>query len=82
MPTPRTPKAKKVAVMTNRERAERIATCMFTNGMGDVADRLALVVDGPKRRDLGGWGRAAFIEWVEHTLDACAAEARASAKGK
>lgn len=43
--------------MTSQE-LECILDRLFTNGAGEKADRLVLTVDGPLRRDLGGWSRA------------------------
>lgn len=37
--------------------AERIVARLFTNGQAEEAERLVLTVDGPPKRDLGGWGR-------------------------
>lgn len=37
-----------------RDTARRIARDLFTNGLGQHADRLVLTVDGPAPRDLGG----------------------------
>lgn len=37
--------------------ATEIADALFTNGSGDRAKRLVLTIDGPPKRDLGGWTR-------------------------
>lgn len=37
------------------DQARAIARDLFTNGAGTKADRLVLTIDGPPKRDLGGW---------------------------
>lgn len=46
-------------VRTLEEIADSTLENLFTNGMGDKAQRLVLLVDG---RDYGGWGRPAVRE--------------------
>jgi hypothetical protein len=50
--------------------ASAIARALFTNGQGEVADRLILTVDGPRPRDLGGWSEAAAIDQIVRVLSA------------
>ena len=61
--------------MTIGELAEQIADELFTTGDGKRADRLVLTLDGPPRRDLGGWSRRAVLD----RLAAILKRARASA---
>lgn len=61
--------------MSQRERelkrlAEQIADDLFTNGIGEKAQRLVLTVDKPKHLDLGGWGKAAMANHIFHILEA------------
>lgn len=51
-----------------RQLAEEIAADLFTNGNGDRAGRLVLTIDGPPRRDLGGWGQKAMADRIEDKL--------------
>jgi len=50
-----------------RRLAEAVAERLFTNGSGEVADRLVLTVDKP-RRDLGGWSRRPAVDQIEEVL--------------
>lgn len=57
--------------MTTEDRlalAARITAELFQNGFGDQADRLVLTVDGPPRRDFGGWNRRAVEEVIARLL--------------
>jgi hypothetical protein len=49
------------------ELAQAVAKRLFTNGSGEVADRLVLTVDKP-RRDLGGWSRRPAVDQIEEVL--------------
>jgi hypothetical protein len=51
-----------------RTLVERIVRRLFTNGAGERAERLVLTVDGPPKRDLGGWCELAAIDQVEAVL--------------
>jgi hypothetical protein len=56
--------------------AKRIATLivddLFQNGTGDKAERLVLTINGPPKRDLGGWSRGPMIDRIADMLSACA----------
>jgi hypothetical protein len=60
-----------------RDLPERIAEHLFTNGDGQRAERLVLTVDGPPKRDLGGWCFAAVVDYLRDQLAALAVEASA-----
>lgn len=55
---------------SNRELAERIANDLFRNGSNQLAERLVLTIDGPPKRDLGGWSEKALADQIERLLDA------------
>jgi hypothetical protein len=48
--------------------AERIAARIFTNGAGDVAERLVLELKGGK--DGGGWGRKPVVDLIAQEIAA------------
>lgn len=48
--------------------AEQIARALFTNGSGDVAQRLVLTIDKPLHRDLGGWCEGAVVDKIEAAI--------------
>lgn len=48
--------------------ARQIAMDLFTNGQGQHADRLVLVIDGPLRQDLGGLGERAVVDRIQMAL--------------
>lgn len=48
--------------------ARQIARDLFTNGMGQVAGRLVLTIDGPPKQDLGGWGEHSVADRIELAL--------------
>lgn len=52
-------KAPPVSVRRLDAKIDAFLDVLFTNGLGETADRLVLVQDVPggKYRDLGGWGR-------------------------
>ena len=59
--------------MSNRQIAELIADDLFTNGAGEMADRLVLMCDQSPwsreaPRDLGGYSKAAVIDVIERGL--------------
>jgi hypothetical protein len=56
--------------------AEEFVERLFTNGGGDVADRLVLTVDAHPRRELGGWCRGAIIDRLVVLLRAQRTEGR------
>ena len=59
-----------IKTMTNgaaRLLAERIARDLFTNGQGEHADRLVLVVAGVSY-DLGGWCESAVVDRIVMAL--------------
>jgi hypothetical protein len=50
--------------------ATAIARVLFTNGRGEVADRLVMIVDAPTPRDLGGWSERAVVDRIVRVLSA------------
>jgi len=44
--------------------AEQIADDLFVNGNDERAERLVLTVDGPPRRELGGWCRGVVVDRI------------------
>lgn len=52
----------------SRALARRIARRLFTNGAGQQAERLVLMVDGPPKRDLGGWCMRAAVDEIVGVL--------------
>jgi hypothetical protein len=61
------------ATEERHELAEAITRELFTNGSGEVADRLVLVRDAPDRslkkaKNLGGWCWHSFLSVVEDHL--------------
>ena len=54
--------------LPTRRLAELIAENLFTNGSGDRAQRLLLMVDAPVKRDLGGWCFAAAVDRIAAQL--------------
>ena len=48
--------------------ADYITEDLFTNGSGERADRLVLTIDGPPKRDLGGWGKLPFADRLRDLL--------------
>lgn len=46
----------------DRARLTQIVDDLFVNSFGERADRLVLTIDGPPRRDLGGWCRQAIVD--------------------
>ncbi len=65
---------------TRRLRAliEHFARELFTNGMGQCADRLVLTIDAPKPIDLGGWGRLVIEDKLEQFATALLSEPQAA----
>lgn len=61
-----------------RKFAEALARELFTNGSGDVAQRLVLSIDKPSHRDLGGWCEAVIIDKIEAALVRSSVPVRAS----
>jgi len=57
-----TPEEKKL-----RDLACEIAGDLFTNGSNEVADRLVLIQDDP-RRDLGGWALGPAVDVIFRRL--------------
>ncbi len=53
--------------------AEQITEDLFTNGAGERAERLVLTVDGPPKRDLGGWCERAMADRIGDLIDAALA---------
>ena len=53
---------------TPQEIARMIADDLFANGAGELAERLVLTVDGPPKRNLGGWSKAAVITRITSLL--------------
>jgi len=53
------------------EIATAIVEDIFTNGAGEKADRLVMVLEleGGRRRDLGGWSRVAIQDRVARLLE-------------
>jgi hypothetical protein len=54
--------------MTVRQFAEQIARDLFTNGLGQRADRLLLVRDVDPPSSLGGWSEEAMADRIEEAL--------------
>jgi len=57
-------------VTDHRRLAHRIAERLFTNGQGVRAARLVLTIDGPPKRDLGGWCEEAVVDRIVEVLGA------------
>ncbi len=51
-----------------RQLASAVARDLFTNGAGERAQRLVLTIDGPPRRDLGGWAEGVVTDTIADAL--------------
>ena len=60
--------------MTARERAEKLAAFLLTDGVGQRAVRLVLVDD--QKNDLGGWGFHPLVYQIEQAIQVAIEEER------